>query len=278
MKLENKKITITGAAGGFGFELTKLLCAKGALVDALDINANALKKLRKEMSQLGHDISTHICDVTEKADFSKYAMHIRKEKNSPDIWINNAGLAFPQTFHKISAEHFEKIMAVNFLGVVNGTRTALAFMKEKQNGVIVNIASVAGHVPAPFMAPYVASKHAVVGFTRALQLEMQQMACPVKFCLVSPGFSKTDIMTANQDEFAFPSWLAWLVSSPRSVAQDIVRAIESEKDEITPTLSAPAVLKLYRYAPKSIFRLFSRALTARNWKELIGLEGIHSRD
>lgn len=278
MNLENKKITITGAAGGFGFELTKLLCSKGALIDALDINAHALKKLKKELATLGHDINTHICDVTEKSNFLEYATQIRKSKVSPDIWINNAGMAFPQTFHKMSAEHFEKIMAVNFSGVVNGTRTALAFMKEKQNGCIVNIASVAGHVPVPFMAPYAASKHAVVGFTRALQLEMQQMSCPVRFCLVSPGFSSTDIMKSNQDEFAFPSWLSWLVSSPRSVAQDIVRAIESEKEEITPTLSAPAVLKLYRYAPKPIFRLFSRALTARNWKELIGLEGIHSRD
>lgn len=278
MKLENKKITITGAAGGFGGELTKLLCAKGALIDALDINVKTLKKLKKTMSHLGHTLNVHNCDVTEKSDFAKYATQIRKEKKSPDIWINNAGMVFPQAFHKMSAEHFEKIMAVNFLGVVNGTRLALSFMQEKQNGCIVNIASVAGHVPAPFMAPYVASKHAVVGFTRALQLEMQQMACPVKFCLVSPGFSDTDIMKCNQDEFAFPSWLAWLVSSPRSVAQDIVRAIESEKEEITPTLSAPTVLKLYRYAPKAVFHLFSRVLTARNWKELVGLEGIHSRD
>lgn len=230
------------------------------------------------MAHLGHTINIHPCDITEKSDLAKYATQIRKEKKSPDIWINNAGLAFPQAFHKMSADHFEKIMAVNFLGVVNGTRLALSFMKEKQNGCIVNIASIAGHVPAPFMAPYVASKHAVVGFTRALQLEMQQMSCPVKFCLVSPGFSNTEIMKCNPDEFAFPSWLSWLVSSPHSVALDIISAIESEKEEITPTLSAPAVLKLYRYAPKPIFRLFSRALTARNWKELIGLEGIHSRD
>jgi short-subunit dehydrogenase len=278
MKLENKRVIITGAAGGFGGELTKLLCSRGSLVDALDINTSALKKLQKELSHFGYSIATHSCDVTEKSHFAKYAAQLHKEKKSPDVWINNAGLAFPQAFHKMSADHFEKIMAVNFLGVVNGTRVALSFMKEKQNGFIVNMASVAGHVPAPFMAPYVAAKHAVVGFTRALQLEMQQMSCPIKFCLVSPGFSNTEIMKCNPEEFAFPPWLSFLVSSPHSVALDIIHAIESEKEEITPTLSAPAVLKLYRYAPKSVFRLFSRALTARNWKELIGLEGIHSRD
>lgn len=276
MNLKNKTIVITGAAGGFGTELVEIFCNKGAQVEALDIQKAALKTLKSKMQDKGYDIVTFVVDVTKPEDFENYTVNLERRKFSPDVWINNAGIADPRPFSEMELTTFAKVMNVNLNGVVYGTHTALKLMEKRQIGFIVNVASVAGHVPAPFLSSYTASKHAVVGFTRSLQVELYQKASPIRICLVSPGFADTEIMRANK-EFKIPKILAWTIGSAREVATNIVNAVIKEKDEVYPVLSGRAFLSLYRYAPKRIFRLASRALTARTWRELVGLEGIRSR-
>lgn len=276
MKLKNKTVVITGAAGGFGQELVKLCCQKGAQVEALDLNQNLLTHLKKNMEDSGYAIQTYKIDVSQSQNFKTYLASLKKRKITPEIWINNAGTSYPQSFEKTSEETFQKIMDVNLYGVVHGTKAAINFMKNLPKAIIVNIASASGHLPSPFLVSYSTSKHAVVGFTRSLQLELAQQGSPIKMCLVSPGFSETGIMKTNLKEFPIPKWLRWTLSSPLSVAKDIVNAIEKEKEEIYPTFTGPAFLKMYQYAPKSVFRLATRVMMARNWKEMVGLENIRT--
>lgn len=276
MKLKNKTVVLTGAAGGFGTHLTPLLLKAGANIWAVDMNLSGLKHLKSEMEKSGFEIKICVADVSKYESLKKIADELETCGTLPDVWINNAGISRPESFENTSPETFQKILDVNLNGVLNGSRVALKLMNEKQSGIIVNIASVAGHLPCPFLSPYVTSKYAVVGFTKSLQLELYQQASPIKVLLVSPGFADTPIMKTNKD-FAFPKFLSWMVSRPETVAKDIVNAIIAEKEDTYPGLSGRAFLLFQKMAPKALFRFSTRMLTARNFKELIGLEGIRSR-
>lgn len=276
LDLKNETVVITGAAGGFGAELVKLFCHKGARIIALDLSAPALKKLKSVLEGSGFDITTRVCDVTKPGHFDDLSRTLEKSGMAPIVWINNAGISYPEAFSQSPAERFQKVMDVNLNGVIYGTRTALKLMQKYGRGTIVNVASASGHLPSPFLVSYSTAKHGVVGFTRSLQLELYQQASPVKLCLVSPGFADTAIMKTNA-EFKVPKILKWSVGTAKSVAKEIVTAVIKGKDEIYPGLSGTAMLALYKYTPKSIFRFTSRFFTARNFKEMIGLEGIRTR-
>jgi len=276
MKLSSKHIIVTGAAGGIGRELVLLCLKKGAHVWATDVNLAGLKDLKQNCEDCGHALDIFKLDVTQKSDWKKLEDTLHNKRIYPDIWINNAGISYPQSFEETGDELFEKIMAVNLDGVILGTRAAVALMKKAQKGIIVNIASLAGHLPAAFMSPYVTSKHAVVGFTRALQLEFEQRQLPIKLLLVSPSFADTPIMKTNPS-FQFPAILKWCVSTAADVALDVVKGIEKEASEIYPGVTCKIFRRIYLSAPKSVYNLMTRFSTARNWKELVGLEGIRNR-
>lgn len=269
MQVKNKTVVITGASGGFGKEFVLSFAKMGANVEALDFDGDALKKLKSQMQDVGYKIHTHRCDVTQPDDFSKYAENLQQRKKAPVIWINNAGIAFPNSFKKMSQDMFEKIMAVNFWGVVHGSRTALALMAEQHEGVIVNIASASGVLPAPFLSAYTASKHAVVGFTRSLQMELALAKSTLTLSLVLPGFAKTAINNTNPD-IQIPEWLKL---PPKSMCQKIVTGILAHKKEIYPDLSVKMLRGLYSMFPQSLTML-SHFFAAKNLREFFGIENI----
>ncbi|MBI3556300.1 MAG: SDR family oxidoreductase [Deltaproteobacteria bacterium] len=256
-------VVITGAAAGIGHEIASLYLASGATVVALDMDREGLKTLNCPGIEV---------NVVDGAQLLDVAQRITREHGKPTVWINNAGIQSLGAFEEVAPEAFRRVMCVNFDGVVNGTRAAISVMKEPVRGTIVNMASVAGIVPAPFMTAYTASKHAVVGFTRGLRQELELAHSPIKIILVAPGFVKTKIM-APGGGFSFPDWLRFMVSEPDTVAREILDGISKGQVEIHPTASGKMFIKLYRVMPDLISRS-SRLLVAKNWKELLGFTRI----
>lgn len=265
----SKVVVITGAAQGIGKELA-LIYAKETKtqVVALDINQEALEILKEQEDS----IYIFQVDVSNEADLEKVGLQILEKIGKPTIWINNAGLAKTSAFEKMSSADFKKVMDVNFNGIVYGTRVALSLMQKPRRGVIVNMASVNGKVPAPYLSAYGASKHAVVGFTKALQEEHQLSHHPVKIILVTPGFVETAILDHNP-EFQLPEWFDTLIESAQAVARQIVKGIEKMQPEIRPTLNGKLMLAMHRIAPELTLKS-SRLLVAKSWKELLGLNPI----
>ena len=259
-------VVITGAAAGIGHEIADLYLEKGASVVALDVDSAGLKTLKC----LGIEVN-----VADGPQLMEAAQRITRDVGKPTVWINNAGIQSLGAFEDIAPDAFRRVMSVNFEGVVNGTRAALSVMKEPVRGTIVNMASVAGIVPAPFMTAYTASKHAVVGFTRGLRQELELAHSPLQIILVAPGFVKTKIM-APAGGFSFPDWLNFMVSEPDTIAREIVDGITRGHVEIHPTASGKLFIKLYRVMPELISKS-SRLLVARNWKELLGFTRIGRR-
>lgn len=270
MRDQAETVVITGAGGGIGLELAKIYLSQGYRVAALDIRIDELAKLA--LDKTNGRLRSYEVDVSNEEQMEAVAERIVIELGIPYIWINNAGIVDLQKFESSTTESFKRVMDVNFYGAVIGTRIALKLMRKPERGSVVNVSSLNGIVPAPFMTSYVSSKHAVVGFTRALQEEKRQTRSSINISLVLPGFVKTAIMESNA-EFAFPKFLKWLVVDAEPAAMDIVRGIEQGRQEIIPTFRGRLLGELGQNFPR-MMRRSTRLLLAQNWKQAIGLESI----
>lgn len=266
--MKKKVVVITGAASGIGKCLVAGYIKRDFKVCAIDLNVERLNEMKVEH---GDDIQVFPVDVTDLEGLKKIGSEIKNTWGKPRVWINSAGIAKAGKFEDISEHDFKKVFDVLYWGVVNGTRVALELMQRPERGTIVNISSASDTVIAPFLTSYVSAKHAVAGFTRSLSLEKRQQGSALSVVLVSPGFVKTEIM--NQEGFEFPKWLEFLVESPKAVANEIITSIEAGKLEIRPTLNGKLMLGLNRLSPE-LAKKSSRLLTAKNWKEAIGLSNI----
>lgn len=252
-----ERVVITGAASGIGRALVERYLERGDEVLALDLDQEGLQSL---------SCATMMLDVQEATSFEGI-----REWGRPSIWINNAGIVRMAPFRKISLEEFKRVIDVNLMGVVYGTRAALEQMSEPSSGKIANVASLNGVVAAPFASSYCASKHAVVGLTRSLQEELAAEHSPIQLSLILPGFVRTKI---NQvPDFPIPKWVEWMVEEPEKTAREIVEGIDAGQREIVPTTHAKLMKRLGGWFPGWTAKS-SRSLFAKNWKELLGLEPI----
>lgn len=228
-----KVIGITGVAGGIGKALVKEFKSNGFEVVGVDIVDSC------------EGVHYFKCDLTDVEASLKTFAEIQKQFPELDYWFNNAGLARLGNFMDISEKDFDLVMKVNFDSQVHATRFWLPFFEKKRKGTIINMASVAGIIPASAMSSYVASKYASVGFTRALQIELELSDSPVKMILVTPGFVETAIMAIGEDH-GFPEKLKKIVSTPESAAREIVAGILEGKKEIVPTINGKVMTSLYK--------------------------------
>lgn len=177
---------VTGAAAGFGLEVSKRLAGEGALVTMVD---RAADQLEAEAAQIPDAIPI-VADVSVEDDVEGYVARTVDERGRVDIFHNNAGIEgrmAPMT--ELSIDDFDRVWAVNARGVFLGLRAVLRVMKPQGSGAIVNTASMAAIRGAATFSPYVASKHAVAGLTRCAALEGAPHG--VRVNAVAPGHIDT---------------------------------------------------------------------------------------
>jgi NAD(P)-dependent dehydrogenase (short-subunit alcohol dehydrogenase family) len=189
-----KKVLITGCSSGLG-----LLTAVGAAKLGYETIATMrnLKKSQPLQNALdAENLSARIeeLDVTSPESISQLI-----EKIEPvDVLVNNAGILITGSFLDQTDEEMRRIFETNYFGVVNMTKAFTPGMIEQNSGRIINIASLAGLVGHPFNAAYAASKHALVGFTKSIRVELAPFGIDV--ISVEPGYHKTEIIRANANQ------------------------------------------------------------------------------
>jgi len=182
---------ITGAASGIGMGLAQYAAQLGMNLVLADINAAQLDQIA---AGLPTQVVTVATDVTDLAAMQNLAQRTWDQFGAPDLVFNNAGILVTGFTWEIDPARFDKNMAVNVNGVLNGIRAFVPRLLEAGKACrIVNTASIGGFLPSPLMAPYTASKFAVVGLTETLQYEMQILNAPVKVSLLAPGPVKSSI-------------------------------------------------------------------------------------
>ena len=240
--LSGQHALVTGASRGIGAVVAAALAAEGAHVSLLAREAQSLARLA---GQLGNDRALPVAaDVTDGASVRGAFAAARARFGPVHILINNAGQAASATFTDTDEALWQRIMAVNLTGTYLCSHAAVTDMLELKYGRIVNIASIAGLRGAAYISAYVASKHAVIGLTRALALEYATRNITVN--AVCPGYVDTDIVKQAV------ATIRNKTGRSESEALAALVATNPQQRLITPEEVANAVLWLCRPGSQSI--------------------------
>ena len=189
-RFKGKTVVITGAAGDIGSTTAKLFAKNGAqlvLVD-LPVARERLAELCSDLRKEGAEMALYtVADMTKTEEVQGMTDFVVKNCSKIDCFFNNAGIQGQlRPIHDQDDEKFQEVLQVNVVGVFLGMKyVARAMIKGKNGGVIVNSASLAGMLGAPNMAPYTASKHAVIGMTKTAAKDLAPHG--IRVCAVSPG-------------------------------------------------------------------------------------------
>ena len=190
---EGKVAVITGAGSGIGRALALNLAEKGAQLALSDIDTDGLAETVRHAQALGANVKSDRLDVAEREAVLAYADTVVAHFGQVNQVYNNAGIAYNGNVDKSEFKDIERIIDVDFWGVVNGTKAFLPHVIASGDGHIVNISSLFGLIAVPGQSAYNAAKFAVRGFTEALRQEMLIAKHPVKVTCVHPGGVKTAV-------------------------------------------------------------------------------------
>ena len=195
---------VTGAASGIGRALAYQLAGDGAILAISDVDevglAETAAHVRGVLEHSGSgflgaaaSVRSDVLDVTDRAAMIAYAASVAEEFGSVHLVINNAGLAHTGDILDLEFAEIERVMDVDFWGVVNGTKAFLPYLIASGDGNLANVSSLFGLISMPSQGAYNSAKFAVRGFTEALRIEMLVAGHPVKVSCVHPGGVKTAI-------------------------------------------------------------------------------------
>jgi short-subunit dehydrogenase len=261
-ELHGRNALVTGAGGGLGGYIARALAAEGMNLALTDLPGASVDGLGAELRSRGIEVKHAPADLSDADERQRLAAWAGEALGPLDVLVNNAGLEFGGSFLRQTEEELESIVAVNLLAVMDLTRLMLPGMLERGRGHIVNMASVAGKVPPPYLAAYAGTKHGVVGFTHALRVE-NGGGRPVGFSAICPGFvSRVGMFGRMEHLVSAPRMLGTV--PPEAVGDAVVRAIRRDLPEVivNKTPVRPLVL-LNAAAP----RLASRVGRARPMQE-----------
>jgi epsilon-lactone hydrolase len=190
---EGKVAVITGAGSGIGRALALNLAKKGTKLALSDIDTDGLAETVRQAKALGANVKSDRLNVAEREAVLAYADAVVAHFGTVNQVYNNAGIAYNGNVDKSEFKDIERIMDVDFWGVVNGTKAFLPHVIASGDGHVVNISSVFGLIAIPGQSAYNAAKFAVRGFTEALRQEMLVGQHPVKVTCVHPGGIKTAV-------------------------------------------------------------------------------------
>ncbi len=191
-KLSKKLVLVTGAGSGIGRETAIAFGKQGANLVLVDLNTIGLVESTQMVEELGAQCVNYVVDISSEIAMTELASKVHSQFGALDVLVNNAGIAYLGSFLATPFSKWQEILNVNLLGAVLGCQQFLPRML-KAGGArhIVNVASAAGIAPTVNMSAYATSKHAVIGFSDSLTLELSNTAVSVS--VICPGIINTSI-------------------------------------------------------------------------------------
>lgn len=200
MRLKDRVAVVTGGAAGLGFAAAVRLADEGALIEILDIADGA--DARSEICRKGGKAESILCDCTDESQIARAVAEIDSRHGRVDILVNNAGiLSGRKPWYTLSREEVERYVEVNYVGYFLVTKAMYPLIKKSRTPRVINVASRTYFLANPGQMAYVASKGAVMGFTRVLAKELGEEAIPVN--AVMPGMVATPGTMEHSQEEAF---------------------------------------------------------------------------
>ena len=225
---QGKTAVITGAASGFGLELSKLAAQAGMKLALADVQQDALNAVVADFKAQGVPVIAHAFNVAKSDAYEAFANDVLAQWGAPNLVFNNAGVGTGGLIWEASEADWEWVLGVNVWGVVHGVRlfvpamVAAAKTDPSYQGHVVNTASMAGLLNAPNMSVYNVSKHAVVSLSETLYQDLKLVTEQVQCSVLCPYFVPTGIHQSQRNR---PADLA---AAPTTKSQQVAQAFSSK--------------------------------------------------
>ena len=252
-KDKGKTAIISGAGGGIGRELSRLMARRGAHVVACDLKISAAEETAGLILSEGGSAEAKALNVTVYDATQVLADEVLARRGSIDYLFNNAGIGIGGEARDFSIHDWRAVLDVNLYGVVNGVTAVYPIMAKQRSGHIVNTSSLDGLVPFPMHVSYTASKYAVVGLSQALRIEGAPLG--VRVSVVCPGRVKTSIFDTTKLINSDRDKTMRIVKSAPAItaetcARRIIAGMDRNEELILPSGYARFMWNLERLSPE----------------------------
>ncbi len=257
MELSGKVVVVTGASMGIGEAIAKIFADRGASVVMLSRDAGRVEAAR---GRVGHGERTlaMACDVRHREDVDRVIGLTLHHFQRIDVWVNNAGHGLLDSVAQMDMAACREMFDTNFFGAVGAMQAAIPVMRQQGAGTIINISSVAGHIPIPFHAAYSATKFALNAIGKAASVELKKDGIHV--LTVCPGY----VQTAFSDNAVRGTELKRVrpgsvrgVSAERVARATLQGYLKQKREVIVPwTMYVPQ--KVYQILPWLVERVMGR--------------------
>ncbi len=234
VNLDGKVVVVTGASSGIGAALASAFSTHGARVA---LSARRLDRLKETAGACPNETLIVQADLVEKADREILVAATMDRWGRIDILVNNAGLGNYGDFASTTEVQWRQLFEINLFSVVFLTRIVLPVMKSQGQGLIVNMASIGGLIAhSPNVTPYVASKHAVIGFSRGLSRDLEGTG--IKVLAVCPHLTDTEFFAVSPGAQEMAPQLEkykTFMDTPEDVAAGVLKQLDSKRLVVFPT-------------------------------------------
>src|SRR3954454_12753875 len=265
---------VTGGGSGIGAAISRALGARGDTVVVADIDGATAQRTADDVGGTAAKVDVRDGEAVQALVDDTVAAHGRL-----DLIFNNAGIGVGGDATELTTAHWDRIIDINLRGVTNGVAAAYPVMAKQRSGHIINTASIAGLLAPPYLAPYVAVKHAVVGLSLSLRGEAKVYG--VKVTAVCPGWTDTAILdSTGPDDLPKTSMSEreggvreaaekmGKLYSPEALAQDVLEAIAKNKALLVTPGKFRAMWRMSRVSPTS-FAALTAVLARREQRKLL---------
>ncbi len=255
--LSGKVVVVTGASMGIGEAIARIFADEAASVVLLSRDAGRAEAAR---ARIGHSDRTLAlsCDVSNREEIDRVVSLTLHHYQRIDVWVNNAGHGLMDSVADVDMAACRETFDTNFFGTVACMQAALAVMKQQGTGTIINISSVAGHIPLPFHAVYSATKFAMNAFGKAARVELKSAG--INVLAVCPGYVRTDFsanaVKGREAKTVRPTAVRGI--SAERVARAVLRGYLKQKREVVVPWTMHPAIKVYQLFPSLVERTMAK--------------------
>lgn len=250
-RLKNQIIVITGASSGIGKDMAMLAAKSGAIPILVARSVDKLEEIQQNiLNQFNIKADVQSLDVSDTDAVQMVFTEIIEKHGHIDVLINNAGYGLFSFFAETSLADMKNMFEVNVLGLMACTRMVVPGMVSQRKGHIINIASIAGKLSTPKSTIYSASKHAVLGFTNGLRMELADD--DVFVTAVNPGPIRTNFFSIADPDGGYIANVNRFMIEPELVARKVIAAIGRKKREINVPWTMSTGARLHQMFPRMI--------------------------
>ncbi|MDQ0269350.1 SDR family NAD(P)-dependent oxidoreductase [Cytobacillus purgationiresistens] len=229
--LQSKNIIITGASGGIGERMAYLCAERGANLVLIARNIEKLQILQAELKRrFSGDFHIFQLDVSDTDKVATVFAQVQRVFKEVHVLVNNAGFGVFSYANEAEMAEVKAMFDVNVIGLISCTKMVLPQMLDQKHGHIINIASQAGKIATPKSSAYSATKHAVLGYTNSLRMELHKHR--IKVTAVNPGPIETNFFNIADKEGTYVENVKKYMLDPEAVAKKVVDSMLTSTREI----------------------------------------------